>query len=243
MCWKDLQTMRDLRPDLDTLWRAAGRLTPAKGARALMFMSASEGTGTSSIAASFALMTADRARRTTWLVDLDLRDNPLIEAFQNGFADGVGRPGRAYDASLNQLAFYDIISTRGAQRWDPAGVRSKLLAVHQIRGTRLMVTRFRNEHLSYGQKVRLSTRPDWWRQLRRSADWIIVDAPALDRAGAGLAMASQMDGVVLVVQADRTSPEDVTALRQEIEGHGGHVLGVVMNRMRGDSLLADRLAG
>lgn len=234
--------MFDLRSDLDTLWRAAGRLTPARGGRAIMFMAATPGEGTSSVAASFALMTAERSRRSTWLVDLDLHASPVINAFREGFAPHIGKPGRPYDASLGTGAFYDIVGP-GRSPAEMAATGRKLLAVHQIQGTRLLVTRFRNTHMEPGQKVRLSTRPDWWRAVRKAADWVIVDAPALKTSGTGLAMVSQLDGVVLVVQSDKTEPEQVRALQQEIETHGGHVLGVVMNQMRGDSLLADRLVG
>lgn len=231
--------MRDLRGDLETLWRAAGRLTPVRGGQAIMFMAASEGEGTSSIAASFALMTADRARRSTWLVDLDLVHSSAFGAFEHGFAEGIGKPGRAYDASLGVPSIYEIVGLAPRD----ASPRNKLLAVHQVQGTRLLVTRFRTDRLGSGERVRLSTRPDWWHALRRAADWVIVDAPSLAASGAGLAMASQMDGVVIVVQSDRTGAQDVLALRAEIEGHGGHVLGIVMNKMAADGALADRLAG
>lgn len=234
--------MRDLRPDLDTLWRASSRLTPARGGRALMFMSANEGEGTSSVAASFSLITAARARKTTWLVDLNLADNPLINAFEERFAEGVGRPGRAYDASLGRMPFFDVTAP-GQAHVKPSLPSGKLMAAHQIEGTRLLVTRFRNERLAYGQSVRLTARGDWWDALRRSADWIIVDAPAANVSQAGLKVAGHMDGVVLVVQSDKTDTSAINALKSEIVSVGGHVLGVVMNQMSPGSLRADRLAG
>lgn len=234
--------MFDLRPDLDPLWRAAGRLTPAKEARAVMFMAANAGEGASSVAASFALMSAERSERTTWLVDLDVHANPVAAAFERGFAKDIGKPGKSYDASLGLQPFYDIIDEEYGKLDKPVS-RPKLLAVQQVEDTRLLVTRFMHDRLEPGQKVRLVTRPEWWRKLRQSADWVIVDAPALKTSGAGLAMASQMDGVVIVVDADKTQPEEVTSLRHEIENHGGHVLGVVMNRLRKDALLVDRMVG
>ena len=234
--------MRDLRPDLDTLWRASSRLTSAKGARALMFMSVGEGEGTSSVAASFGLLAASRTHKPTWLVDLDLHNNPQMTAFEKGFAEDVGDPGHPYDGSLGQKPFFEIFGQNHAEV-KPALRSGKLLAAYQIEGTRLLVTRFRNERLAYGQNVRLSAQPDWWTALRRSAGWIVVDTPSVATSGAGLGMASLMDGVVLVVRADRTTPKEVTNLKQEVEVVGGHVLGVVMNHMRADSLFADRLAG
>ena len=233
--------MYDLRSDIEPLWRAAGRLAAAKGGRGIMFVAAHEGEGTSSVAASFALMAAEKSRRASWLVDLDLHENPQFEAFSNGDF-GTGGLSRAYDASLGTRPFYDIIEARRGERRG-AEDNTKLLAAHQVKGTRLLVTRFRNDRVAHGGKIHLSTRSEWWAALRRGADWVIVDAPAVERSGAGLAMASQMDGVIIVVKADQTRPDAVTNLTREIEAYGGHTLGVVMNHVRADSRFIDRFAG
>ncbi|MEZ5954525.1 MAG: hypothetical protein R3C13_09505 [Hyphomonas sp.] len=183
-------------------------------------------------------MAAAKSSRSAWLIDLDFRRNPLYRAFEDGFSKKIGGPGRAFDASLNEPPIYALTPP------PPDGSDgNKLLTVHQIEGTRLLVTRFRNERLRPAQKVQLRTQPRWWAALRASADWGVIDAPALERSAAALAVASQMDGVVLVVRADKTSVSDVAAMRLEVEGHGGKVIGVVMNRVRADARFADRLIG
>lgn len=232
--------MRDMRPDLGNLWRQSARLTSPSGGRAVMFIAARTGEGTTSMAASFALIAAKRARRMAWLVDLDLRRNNCLKAFQAGFAAGVGRPGRPYDASLGAPPIYSITPQTIAVAGND-NAPEKLLTVHQVEGERLMVTRFRNDRLRPGQRVAIRTQPRWWTALRSAADWIIVDAPALERSGAGLAIASQMDGVVLVVRAEETTAEDVMALKREVEAHGGSIVGVAMNAARGDARFADKL--
>ena len=218
--------MLDLRQDLSGLWQAATRVTPRSGGRVLMFMSASEGEGTSSVAASFALMAAAQAARMSWLIDLDLRGNPLYTAFSKGVLGGIGRPGRALDASLGVEQIYSVSGSENV----PA--MSKLLTAHQIDGLRLLVTRFRNERLSPGQSVRMLAAPGWWEALRRSADWAVIDAPALSRSAAGLTYAPLADGVVLVVQAEAAGADEVEDLRAAVEAAGGNVIGVVMNRLK-----------
>ncbi|WOR14752.1 hypothetical protein RYZ27_13305 [Hyphomonas sp. FCG-A18] len=229
--------MRDLRGDLGNVWRAASRLTSKSGGgRTVMFVSARDGEGTSSVAASIALLAAHRAQKAVWLVDLDLRRNAAFKGFEHGFAKRVGSPGRAFDASLRQEQIYSIVprlATRGGDR---------LLTAHEIRDTQLFVTRFRNEYLNKGQRVQIKTQPGWWTALCQIADWGIVDAPSLERSPAALAIASQMDGVFLVVEADSTSADDVVAARREIEAHGGDVRGIIMNRVGSDARLADRFA-
>jgi len=227
--------MRDLRPDLATLWSVASRLRPQQGARTVMFAAARSGEGTSSMAASFALMAAEHAERTAWLVDLALAKNAAYDAFDAGLASGVARPGRAYDASLGCAPMYELMP--------PAqGGSAKLLTAHPVTGTRLLVTRFRTERLARGQVARLRSQPGWWQALRRSTDWIIVDAPALDRSDAAMDVASEADGVVLVVQAESTGAEEVANAQIAIERRGGYVIGVVLNRMRADARLAGRIA-
>ena len=233
--------MIDLRDRLDSVWRAALRVPPASGARCLMFMAAREGEGTSSVAASFALKAAAHARKAAWLLDLDLRGNGAFEGFETGFAAGLYPPGRAYDASLRTEPIYSITLPEMKER--PPGVARKLLTVHEIPGTRLLVSRFRNEALQPGQRVHLRDQPDWWAKVRKAADWIIMDAPALNRSPAGLTMAGEADGVILVVQADSTGPDEVAGLRMEVEAQGGRVIGVVLNQMGADARFADRLAG
>lgn len=226
--------MRDLRKDVADLWRAASQLRSTRGGRVIQFISAHSGEGTSSVAASFALIAASRSTKTAWLVDLDVRKNPQYTAFSHGAIKDVSRPGHALDASLGAEQIYSVTGHEN----EPA--YGKLLNAHQIQGLRLLITHFRNDRLSQGQRVQLRTAPGWWTALRAAADWIVIDSPATDRTRAGLAFVSQADGVVLVVKADETSAADVAGLKQDVELHGGQVIGVVMNRIQDDALIAAR---
>ena len=133
--------MKDLRADLSNVWRAAARIPAPQGARAIMFISARSGDGTSSMAASFGLLAAKRAKRNAWLVDLDLRANAQFIGFQTGFAPGVGRPGRAYDASLGADQIYTVVPKTVSSAGKRAAPQ-KLLCAHQIENEKLLVTRF-----------------------------------------------------------------------------------------------------
>lgn len=227
--------MRDLRRDLASLWRLAVRMPSAKGGRVILFISAHRGEGTSSVAASFGMIAASHATRTAWIVDLDIRRNYQYTSFAQGIVKDAGRPGHALDASLGTEQVYAVAGHETDVSY------GKLLNAHQLEGQRLLVTRFRSDRLAPGQKVQLRTAPGWWSALRAAADWVIIDAPCLERTRAGLAFVGQADGVVLVVKADETPAADLDALRQDVEAHGGRILGVVMNRIRDDARLAGRL--
>lgn len=218
--------MLDLRQDLSGLWQAAARVPPRSGGRVLMFIASREGEGTSSVAASFAMIAAARTARMTWAIDLDLGRNDLYTAFAKGVFPGIGRPGHPLDASLGVEQIYSVSGAENAPSM------KKLLTAHQIEGQRLLVTRFRNEHLLPGQRVRMQASPAWWDVLRRSADWGVVDAPALSRSLVGLTFARMADGVVLVVEGESARAGETEDLRAAVEGAGGIVIGAVMNQTR-----------
>lgn len=233
--------MIDLREDLGDLQRTLGQGAGAaagEGGRTVMFLSALSGEGASSVAASFALMAAGGARRPVWLVDLDLKRNRVFNAFAVGeFARPFGGVGPPYSAALKTQPFFVIEPEDAA-----AAAGLGLFTAHRVGETRLMVTQFDASRVQPGHAIRIRAQPAYWAAVKAATDWTVVDAPALERASAGLAIAAQMDAVVLVVRADYAEANEVDALRRTVEAHGGKVAGVVFNRMRGDARLVDRLA-
>jgi Mrp family chromosome partitioning ATPase len=78
--------------------------------------------------------------------------------------------------------------------------------------------------------VQILSKGDYWNALRGFADYVVVDAPSLERSRAALAVARHMDASVLVVaagSADRTAP---ARAREAIEEAGGRCAGVVFNK-------------
>lgn len=68
--------------------------------------------------------------------------------------------------------------------------------------------------------------------LRKRFDFVVLDAaPVLDFPDA-YTLAPRMDGVLLVVQAERTSVEDAQRAKRTLEEAGARVLGAVVNRQR-----------
>jgi Mrp family chromosome partitioning ATPase len=230
--------MKDLRSDLKELYSQLSQTPAIEGGRTVMFMAARSGEGVSSVAAAFALIAAEHSRRAVWLVDLDLKRNHMFNAFAVGaFAEAFGGVGPPYSATLKTQPFFvvepeDATAAQGLGRF----------TAHRVGETRLMVTQFDATRLKRGHAIRIRTQPAYWQAVRAATDWAVIDAPALELAGAGLAIASQVDKTVIVVAADQTTPNDVDAVRREIEAHGGRLGGVVLNKQKRDARFADRFS-
>jgi Mrp family chromosome partitioning ATPase len=65
-----------------------------------------------------------------------------------------------------------------------------------------------------------------------SFDLVIVDLPPIGESALGSSLAKGLDGVVLVVEAERTRTHALRAARKSVESCGGTILGVVLNKRR-----------
>lgn len=73
---------------------------------------------------------------------------------------------------------------------------------------------------------------DCVQQLRSTFSHTLVDCPPINHSHEAPFLASQVDGVVLVVEADQTKRDQILRARQAIEMAGGSLLGMVLNKRR-----------
>lgn len=66
--------------------------------------------------------------------------------------------------------------------------------------------------------------------LRREFDYAVIDCPSLRESGDALSVAPFVDGIVLVVEANRTRAEQVRHAERNIENAQGKLLGHVLNK-------------
>lgn len=69
-------------------------------------------------------------------------------------------------------------------------------------------------------------------RLSSSFELVILDLPPVSKSVIGPAMSKALDGIVMVVEAERTRSQSVRATQKTIQVHGGTVLGVVLNKRR-----------
>jgi protein-tyrosine kinase len=72
----------------------------------------------------------------------------------------------------------------------------------------------------------------FWEPLKQRFDLIIVDCPPATTFPDGPNVVSQVDGVILVVEAERTRWPVALRAKEKIIKSGGNVLGIVFNKQR-----------
>jgi Mrp family chromosome partitioning ATPase len=221
--------MLDLDTEMAELWTSLG--APTRGrARAIEFIAARDGEGTSSVAREFAYFAAQTVRRRVWLIDLDLMGQTQAESLA-AEPDRYGALGPATAASPDGSMFFTVqppLRRPDGRPWPDA----RYTSAHAVGDSGLWVTRFRRDVLRGRQNVHITPDAAYWTALRRHADLIVVDAPAAERSQAGLTVAPAMDQVVIVVAADGGDARAPSMLRDELAEAGARLAGVFVNRVQ-----------
>jgi Mrp family chromosome partitioning ATPase len=66
--------------------------------------------------------------------------------------------------------------------------------------------------------------------VRERFQYVIVDAPPIQGHPETLVLSRKADGVVLVIEAERTRKQTALWAKQQIHDVGGRLLGVVLNK-------------
>jgi protein-tyrosine kinase len=78
----------------------------------------------------------------------------------------------------------------------------------------------------------LLARPELWQQLRARFGCVVLDLPNAARSRLGLALAPHCDGVVVVIEADKSRQPVVVQLVDSLRAVNANVLGTVLNKRR-----------
>ena len=191
-----------LESEMLLLGQNIGALLPDPEKNVIQFLGASEKVGTSTLAREFSRVLADHSRKSVLLVESDLKQYEQHQAL------GV-EPKIGLDQLLHSDATLEQVTTR-------------------IGKSNLFLT-------SVVSKVKLissSRSEDLWNYVREKFELIVIDSPAVDTDVGGLTLCSSVDGVVMVIAADKTPAPIAKGAKEQILQNGGNLLGIVFNKRR-----------
>lgn len=150
-------------------------------------------------------------RQFAGFIDARLEKSILILDFDTVAADG-GRKADSDATSAREIGF------RGVGRDNP---------IFRVSGSRVCIS-------SIGGKPSKQHCPptELIAQLKALFDYVLIDSTPVSESQESLSFCSAVDGVVLVVEAERTRGPVIENAKAKVLERGGRILGVVLNKRR-----------
>jgi len=173
--------------------------------KVIQFMSTDGEQGTSTIVLELARVAALKYTKSVLLLDADLR--------------------KLDKEPFNITLEYSLEETIRAG--DPVDK-----ALYQIANSSLFLSRLFKGSGSIRQFLDPSGIDDLLEKLRTRFDFIFIDSPPENVFSIGLATSTSVNGVILVLDAEKTCLDEAKNITDKITKNGGKVLGVVVNKQR-----------
>jgi len=196
----------DMGEEMLGLYKKIDALFNRTKSKVIQFIGAREGEGASTISREFARVAADRIGDSVLLMDAD-RHMP----------------------SLNH--YYKIQNDYG---WVEALKQGELIkgSFQRIGQSTLFVSPSTNSTRSTPEIFKGPIFEEVCQGLRDEFDWVLIDSAPLSISPDGLAIAAKADGIILVVEAERTKWQVAKEVKDSLTRVGGNILGVVLNKRR-----------
>ncbi len=198
--------LREVWNYYETLHSAIDKALKGVGGRTILFASSVEGEGTTTVLAEYATTMARSIDKGALIVDANLRTPSLHDVF--GVSNDYGLADVIRDGTDPNRAIHTIIDRTLSLL--PAGNISSSPTSLLTSGR---ITRFLDS-------------------VKEQYGTILIDAPPILPYAEALHLAATADGVVFVVESERTKREIVGRAKDSLSGAGANILGVVMNHRR-----------
>ena len=174
--------------------------------KSVMLVSALSGEGVSTVTLGLAATMADVTRQGVLVIDLNSA-GPVL----------AGRLGLPAQAGLGELLVKDA-------------TRAEAIVESPI--PQLFVLGHGRAAIDWSQPNSLALFDDMMRGMRSEFDHVVIDGGSLATSPDSLLVASKVDAVILVVQAERTGADVVREASHQLRTAGANLLGAVLNRRR-----------
>lgn len=196
----------EMREEMLCLYKMLDSLLPDAKSKVIQFIGARSGEGTSTIAREFAKVTANQIGLRVVLLDAD-----RLQPTQNRYFKLSG----------------DLSWTEAIRCGEPLDK-----ALHRIGQSKLVVSPSSNS-VGFTPEIFHSPVFDHFCEiLREKFELILLDSVPFSLSPDALAIASKVDGIVIVVEAEKTKWQTVNVMKESIKRVGGNVLGVVLNKRK-----------
>ncbi len=178
-----------------------------KSTKTILYTGATAGSGSSTAAVKSAISLAGGNQTEVLLIDVKLGSPSLHEVFN-------------IDNTFGGLS--DLLTQRGEM--DPL--------LKKVGSGNLYVLTCGRKYYGSENLFHTSRFNDFIETAKEKFDYIIFDAPPVNRSAEAKALASKVDRVVLVIESGKTRRQVALRAKKELEEAGGMLLGVVLNQRK-----------
>jgi Mrp family chromosome partitioning ATPase len=194
-----------MHQEMALLYQHIDSLLAGSPKKVIQFVAAKEGEGTTTIVQEFARTSATILGKSVFLFEADV-GNALPRS-----AGGAGGNNNGQDFPDPEPGEVDV------PRDAPAST-----AVCLIPQTVCGIRKY-----FYSPQI-----DSFWENLRKQFDLVLIDSPSFETSPDGIAIARKVDGVVIVLEAEKTRWPIAERLIEQILLNGGNILGIVFNKRR-----------
>ena len=195
-----------LQETMVALYRNIFTLLPDSGGKAIQFMGTKKGEGASTIIREFAKAASQKLGKSVVLLDADR-------------------------SHRSQLSFFGMRSAHG---YEEAIAKSLPVSdvLHQVGNSSLFISQMSVNPIPASAYFNGEDMTAFFRTLKQKFDLVLLDSPSVMLSSDGVALSRNADGVVLVVEAEKTRWQVAGNAAEKINSQGGTILGVVLNKRR-----------
>jgi Mrp family chromosome partitioning ATPase len=196
----------DMEQEMITLYQTITATLPNIDHRSVLFVGSKSNEGTSTLARQLAKAVSLRMEKSVLLIDLD-RSRPDLHVYSNLKPEYDAENGNGNEGPIEE-------------------------SLCRVEASSLYVMPLFKKTMITPRTLDTAKGSVFWEPLRKRFDLIIVDAPPATMFPDGLAIVSQVDGVILVVEAEKTRWQVALSVKENILKSGGNLLGTVFNKRR-----------
>ena len=195
-----------LEQTLAALYETIVTLLPGPKGKTIQFIAPHRGAGASTLIRAFAKVCAERLNKSVLLLDADPDSPAQVREFKLDTATG----------------------------WDPLNDSDQDIqaTLNPVEGTGLAVSQLITRQSYKPLLLETSRFKGALNRLKESFDIVLVDAPPAADHSEGLTLASKVDGIILVVESEKTRWQALDSVSNRIRLGGGNILGAIMNKRR-----------
>ena len=188
------------------LSRNIDSLLESSSRKVIQFIGSQAGEGTSTVVRDFAMFSAGRLRKSVLLLDTDHRNPSQCEFFR----------------TTSKIGWEEIVHDKGAFEKAISKIGDIDLYVYSPSPSSPATP-----NILYSSEIK-----DFWEETRQLFDLVLIDSAPAATSPDGITLSRYVDGVVLVLEAEKTRKPVAENLRNQIVQNGGNLIGMVFNKRR-----------